>query len=805
VNDPFRTFDELRQTYLRYLDSPFWLRYPALVEERRQLLDQDRQLYREPLFEPVVPYSLSGLTARDACTRLGVPTEAADYMGSGGLFPVDRELFQHQFDAWQASRTGKAVVVTTGTGSGKTECYLLPVFAYLVEESLRWAAPAPRPTNALWWNYPRQGRISQRVYDTGHPKAVRALFLYPLNALIEDQLGRIRRASDSRGGRGWLDVARHGNRFWFGRYTSLTPVPGPTDNAGKREEMKRRLQDMEREWRGALRSAQIAGEDQILSYYQDPVGSEMWSRWDMHDAPPDILITNYSMLNIMLMRSLESGIFDQTKTWLEADRERNWFHLVVDELHTYRGTPGTEVGYLLRTLLHRLGLSPDSPQLRIIATSASIERNDPRSIEYLEQFFGRDSSTFQIFDGKRHTFPAGGTIPSPVSFCAFGKLVEHGAPQPAVDGLAVDAGIPIRESTPPLRIGELFAATGVLERVRSAGERAPFTAEALGASVFPGSPDSEEAARGIIRGLIAAREKRGNSETAPLPLRVHYFFHNAGRLWACVNPNCTGRTGGTPAGAPVPPLGCLYTEPQPRCEHCDSRVLEMLYCQPCGEVFIGGYKDPDPAGNNAWFLSPDFPDLERVPDRSASLERQHGEYLVFWPACGRALARSNYSGPSWRWQQDNQQWFQWRPASLQLIEGRLALTPARYRAGQHEVVGYAFDAPIDDTNAFPAKCPHCAADWGRRSGVKSPIRDLGTGFQRIMQILGDGMIREIPAGLARKLVLFSDSRLDAAKLSTGIKLSHYRDTVRQIAFSALIESGLAAAVRFERQQKVHAQ
>jgi hypothetical protein len=63
-------------------------------------------------------------------------------------------------------------------------------------------------------------------------------------------------------------------------------------------------------------------------------------------------------------------------------------------------------------------------------------------------------------------------------------------------------------------------------------------------------------------------------------------------------------------------------------------------------VFIGGYKDPDPAGNNAWFLSPDFPDLERVPNRSASLEREHGEYLVFWPACGRGLARSNHSGPT---------------------------------------------------------------------------------------------------------------------------------------------------------------
>jgi ATP-dependent helicase YprA (DUF1998 family) len=62
-------------------------------------------------------------------------------------------------------------------------------------------------------------------------------------------------------------------------------------------------------------------------------GGEMWSRWDMQDHAPDVLITNYSMLNIMLMRSVEASIFDQTKQWLLQDRS-HIFHLVVDELHT---------------------------------------------------------------------------------------------------------------------------------------------------------------------------------------------------------------------------------------------------------------------------------------------------------------------------------------------------------------------------------------------------------------------------------------------------------------------------------------
>jgi Lhr-like helicase len=805
MNDPFLTFDEMRNAYLRYLDSPFWLRYPALIEGRRKLLDQDRQLYRDPLFEPIVPYESSGMTARAACLKLGAPQEVAEYLESGGLFSAERELFQHQFDAWSASRSGEAVVVTTGTGSGKTECYLLPVFASLVEESAGWEAPSERSARALWWNYRNQQRIAQRAYDTGRAKALRAICLYPLNALIEDQLGRIRRACDSSNGRTWLSTKRNGNSFWFGRYTGSTPVSGPQTKASKRQELKRRLKDMESKWDRAQLSAARSGSDEILSYFQDPQGSEMWSRWDMHEDPPDILITNYSMLNIMLMRSLEGTIFDQTRDWLASDRTRNRFHLIVDELHTYRGTPGTEVGYLLRALLHRLGLTPDSMQLRIITTSASIEANDPGSVAYLEQFFGRDGSSFRIIDGSRATFRSGGTVPGPRSFCSFGRWLDAGDLNQAVASLASDAGVNAVGANAQQELADVLAQTGVLERVRQEGASEPFTLSRIAAALFGSAPDAPEAARGVIRALVEAQQPRGGADVAPLPLRVHYFFHNAGRLWVCVNPACKGRTGATPPGAPAPPVGRLYVEPRPRCECCTARVLELLYCQPCGEVFIGGYRDEDVNTNNAWFLSPDFPDLQHVPDRSASLERTHGEYLVFWPADNRPLVRSTHAGPSWRWQQDLQAGYQWCPASLDIIEGRLSINPGRRRATQNETVGYAFMAPNDDADAFPAKCPHCAADWGRRLGVKSPIRDLGSGFQRIMQILGDAIVREMPAGSARKLVLFSDSRLDAAKLSTGIKLAHYRDTLRQVAFTVLGEAGAATLRQHQLQLVLHAQ
>lgn len=801
LDNPFHVFDEIRHAFLRYLDSPFRLRYDALLEERRSLLDVDRQLYRLPLIEPVAPYELSGVTLAGACRQIGVAAEVAEFL-SPGLFPAARELYRHQLNAWELSRQGRAVVVTTGTGSGKTEAYLIPIFASLIEESARgWGHLRPGAANRLWWRQARQPRLPQRAHEPPErAAAVRALLLYPLNALIEDQLARIRRVCDGPDARRWFSAHRPGHRFWYGRYTSATPVSGPRTNQEKRKELRSRLQEMDADWSGARRSASSRNYPRILDFFQDPEGSEMWSRWDMHDAPPDILITNYSMLNVMLMRSLENDIFDSTKRWLDQDPSHT-FHLVIDELHTYRGTPGTEVGYLLRAFLHRIGLTPDSPKLRVIATSASID-NDADSLTYLEQFLGKDRNSFEIISGVRRTFspPARTFSNLKRNFAALdGELDANGAER-AIAAFAVRSGVNSGNSGGRL-LEETLTSLSAFQPVEALGiaENGPFRLSQLAASVFGGeTADDLAAARGLLRACILA--KNSNNE-APLPLRAHLFFHNAGRIWACVNPNCSGRTGQTPMGSPPPPVGRLYSDPRPRCENCNSRVLELLYCQPCGEVFLGGYKKEDPQVPNAWHLSPDYPNLENVPDRSASLKRICEEFLIFWPADGRRLARVNIpTGPKWRWQPGGQR-HEWAPAELDHQLGRLTLPRSARRSQAGATSGYAFQGP-DDANAFASKCPHCAADWVHRR-VESPIRDLGSGFQRIMQLLTDSVLRELPPGIERKIVLFSDSRQDAAKLSTGIKLAHYRDTLRQIAFSALQRRIDNAAADFNERLRVH--
>src|SRR6267143_1573073 len=378
MSNPIALFEDLREMYLRYLDSPFDLRYPDLVAERRALLNVDGRLFRQPLIEPLPAYQSSNQTFQAiAHARLGNSwtkrevTDLADFV-SLELFPPNRLPYTHQEQAFAESVVnGNDVVVTTGTGAGKTECFLLPIIATLVRESAAWGQPGPRDAQWDWWNHRQNpNRWLPRIPQRGHeqpavrPPAMRAIILYPLNALVEDQLGRMRTALDSDNARTWLQTRRAGNRFYFGRYTGRTPVSGNQNSA--------KVARLRTELRLAQQEAQRVAGSSAARFFPRIEGGEMWSRWDMQDYPPDILITNYSMMNIMLMRSMEMPIFDLTRQWLQGDTSR-LFHLVVDELHTYRGTPGTEVAYVIRVLLDRLGLRPDSPQLRIIASSASLD------------------------------------------------------------------------------------------------------------------------------------------------------------------------------------------------------------------------------------------------------------------------------------------------------------------------------------------------------------------------------------------------------------------------------------------------
>ncbi len=805
MSNPLAIFEDLRDTYFRYLDSPFDLRYPDLVAERRALLDVDGRLYRRPLIEPVPAYQVCGQTFSQAAQALLGPSwpqpNVADLSAfvSQGLFPPTlpngqpRELYTHQREVFEESVVhGHDVVVTTGTGSGKTECFLLPIAAGLVRESIGWQAPGPRPAQWDWWNHwSMQGsrrrwapRVAQRSQEN-RTSAVRALILYPLNALVEDQLARLRDGLDGAHARAWLQAHRAGNHIYFGRYTRRTPVSGNRSStaAGR----------LRTELAEAHRDAQLVAGMPAARFFPNMDGGEMWSRWDMQDHPPDILITNYSMLNIMLMRGVEAAIFDQTRQWLQQDPS-HIFHLVVDELHTYRGTPGTEVAYLIRVLLDRIGLVPDSNQLRIIASSASVA-SGAAGLQYLESFFGRDQNRFRIVGGATQPLNVGAFGPVRANVHALRQLRNALRASPSLTPAAATvfqaaSGAPAVQAgaSPESILESALAHVMAADALRLACATGPANApqleprfpEQLAASMFPGLPlpDGVEAVEGLLAGLSAAR---GVSGTSPLPVRAHIIFRNLQGLWACTNPGCNQ----VPPRNAAAPAGALHYVPTLTCG-CGSRVLELLYCEACGDIFFGGYRRDTGLNPNEWYLSPDHPDLEASPDM-ASMDRDYLRYAVYWPGA------PGITPASAQWTQDGVP-RAWRAARFAPADGKVALGGPGYL--YYVPAMHSPTPPPGESarQAHPARCPRCDADWSRRQ-IGSPVRTLRTGFQKIAQVLSDALLRNIaPQGpsQSRKLVVFSDSRQDAAKLSAGMRFSHYRDALRQSITGAITIQGVGA-------------
>lgn len=592
-----QTIEEIRIALREYIEAAYHIGHPSLIEQRRRLLDSPGVISQLPYLESTPRYAKG-----DRFDELPIHPDVRRVLESlagedgGGKHVLFNPPYKHQALALQACQAGGSLVVTTGTGSGKTETFLLPILARLLEEARN------KPTSF------------------GTP-AVRALILYPMNALVNDQLGRLRNLfGDDRIVDHCLAWAERPIRF--ARYTSRTLYPG----IRSRERDQRRLTPIRRfyieqldrvnaggaigeraqelidnlgqrgkwpakrdlhAWWGRPGSPWTNRDGLPIRAITRPDDAELLTRHEVIASPPDILVTNYSMLEYMMMRPLERPIFDATRTWLAENPEERFF-LVIDEAHLYRGAQGTEVALLLRRLRSRLGVEPS--RIQVIATSASFD-NPAAAIDFAAQLSGKWPSDFTSLSGEiEQRVPASvGSVEDSrcLSEVDVAGLYAANTEQSRFDLIRPFLRFRGIDSNQDLE-DTLFRA---LKDYQPLNELINFTMgaarslETLARYLFPADESIADTALSALLALASLAREKG-ADSGLLPCRIHSFYRGLPGLWACCDPECVD----SPSASADAPTGRLYTQPRASC-NCGARVFELYTCRNCGSAYLRAYTD----------------------------------------------------------------------------------------------------------------------------------------------------------------------------------------------------------------------
>lgn len=656
-------WEEIKTSYEKYLHTGIPIANDAVAEERKTLFKGDA-LCKEPIIELLPRYKTS-TNIQEVVYRLSLNPKFSDFILTSSLFDMSTPLYIHQEKALETAITNKHLLVSTGTGSGKTECFMLPMLYRL---------------------------FNNKIVD--NDQCVKALILYPMNALVEDQLVRLRKVLNSEAIR---DFLKPYGQITFARYTGRTPKDASSGSKIK------------------LAWENVRENDDLKYNFinTDNNSSEFWHREKIKLFPPDILITNYTMLNLMLMRNDEGGIINKTKSWLE--KESSVFTIIIDEMHTYRGTPGTEVAYLLKTFLHRLGVSSSSDKVRFLCTSASLNDNE-KTYKYVCDFLGLNPNVFQ----------------SKVEFI---KEEPERMEKPfSILNLEEIKQINEQKNISPEEINRYIKGINLREHIKSAmltdDNIRPAPISKISEAMF----GDTESFKDIVK-LI------NKANSGDIKLRSHYLFKAADSLWACSSSDCNQVDDKFKSA--TRPFGKLYSYPKYRCK-CGAKILEVSVCFSCGEAFLSGYTKDN--GNGKLIL-------EGTP----ILGMKANKYVVLWKNIENISLnirkKSSANGK-------NIDWFgcSFRPDKASLISDNKT--------------GYYY-ASIDSKSSreFPNKCISCEAE----SDIP-PIGVHSVGHEKVNQVLSYALLGKLDSN--RKLIAFSDSRQGAAKLSAGIEYNHYRDILR---------------------------
>ena len=661
--NPLVTSEEIRDTYSLYLKSLLktseGVIASALNKAIEDSVNSDGGIVKGPFLEATPPYT-AGKSIRNLVEE-GVLSAEFLKLGASNIM-LDRPLYSHQEASIRKLAAGRNVIVATGTGSGKTESFLFPILNELMREKER-------------------GELGS---------GVRALLLYPMNALANDQVKRIREYLS-----GYPSIT-------FGRYTGET-------------------RQTEKE----------ARKEYFLAEGHNPYSNEIISRDAMQETPPNILLTNYAMLEYLLLRPADNSLFD-------GPSKDTWKFIAADEAHTYDGAHGIEVATLLRKLRERVD---KGHKIQTIGTTATIGGTDLEVQTFAENLFdnkfeidGKSAEDSDLVRPSRKPI-ADGTWGPLDSLTWSGinsaeKLIEAGADNGKETWLA-------------------FQEEASVSTLRKLLFEGPADISAAAEKVFGNS--SEEAQQAITNIVELGAELKDDSGNPAFSARFHLFARATEGIFGCLSAEPH-----------------FYLNRHTSCPECSNLALELAGCKKCGASYYIGF-DSVEGGNRA--IRPEA----------------HGKDPIYILTKNFTLAEDNEDD-------DQVDEVDLTDQDLKSGTGYMCAACGSISANAIDSCGQCHSERIllVTFQASRNKCGQCG------SVSKPVLRKLESGNDAAGSVLATELYQHMPPstdedeanlpGAGRKLMVFSDSRQQAAFFAPYIEDAYARILWRKVIFQGLIRT-----------------
>ncbi len=652
--DTTKLAEQIEERYKRYLETTFYFKDPELRKSFHEALAMGH-LSKGPYLE-ATPVFKRGKRAGELFGE--ILTNPPDEGFLKALLG-DRLLYLHQEEAIRkVFSESRNVVVATGTASGKTEAFLYPILLHLYQEF-------------------QAGQLEH---------GARALILYPMNALANDQRERLGEISKRFHDAGSLF------KFTFGQYIGETP------------------EDENDSWRHAR------------DHIAHRLPGEIVLRKEMRDNPPHILLTNYSMLEYLLIRPDDSPLFDN-------GRARWWTFLVLDEAHQYRGSKGIEMGMLLRRLKRRLREGGRTGPFQCIATSATIaggEHDKPAVAKFASELFGEDFLEEDVILGTTESIPNSGTTNLSLEDYRALQQALHSPSTHNLKEIALRRGLAIPEDLDVTKgVGYILQHDRRSTKLCQLITTEPKHVRELADEVFPDLKESRVRALSELVELLVRTENL-SSDTRLLAARYHLFLRSLEGAFVSYFPQKS-----------------IFLE---RCSQVEKgAVFEIALCKECGQHYFVGPKDfkggklveairdPNDVNFGATFFRP----IENIDEKN---EEEEGEDT------------------------NNKQVFQ---LCVQCGE----MEKDKPKCGHNNPIQVVREeSPKDEDRADQmAKCGAC----GYNAVGRDPVREVVHGTDGPHAVIATVLYQKLPKN-RKKVLAFADGRQEAAFFAWYLENS-YKD------------------------------